>query len=201
MSQVSGGETPKKKSGILKWVLLGCGGLLVVGVAVVGVIGYLAYRSFNMDPAEAESVAQSILPLEIPSGFRGRVSISTMGMRMATLDAPSDGGRNSRSSIVLIEMQGGRSNQNQDAMRQEILDRLAREGNYEAYLNRRPDETFRLRNMDIQAQVKERGNQSGSLQYTFVLEGKNGKVVMLMVGGDEKLVTHEWVQGLLDTVK
>ena len=126
-------EISKKKSGVLKWILLGCAGLVIIVVAALGVIGYLAYKTFNTDPAEAELAAQEILPLDIPAGFSGRFSMSMMGMKMATLGSSDD------SRIVLMVMP--RSKASPEAMRKQMLDNLARQGQAQAeYGERRASE-------------------------------------------------------------
>jgi len=198
MDQATGNELPRKKSGVLKWVLLGCGGLLVLGLVILGVVGYFAYRSFNMDPAQAEAAANDIQPLTIPADFKGQFSMSMMGMKMATLESGARGDPNN-SRIVLMQMPNTRADQ--DAVRKQMIDSMERRGGYQSFLNRRPDETFRLRGADIQAQVNSRSDKSNSVQYTLVFQGTSGKTVMLMVSGDENRITHEFVQMLLDSVK
>jgi hypothetical protein len=48
-----GQQPPKKGGGGLKWVLLGCGGFIIIGILVVGGIGYLGYqkaKQAGLDP-------------------------------------------------------------------------------------------------------------------------------------------------------
>ena len=46
-------QTPKKGGGGLRWVLLGCGGFILIGILVVGGIGYFGYqkaKQAGLDP-------------------------------------------------------------------------------------------------------------------------------------------------------
>src|SRR2546423_5054560 len=87
---------PKKSGGVFKWVLLGCGGVILLIVAFVGISSYLVYRSMNTDPAKVETAAQEIVKFEMPAGYKGAFSMSMMGVKMATLTG--EGG----SAIVLV---------------------------------------------------------------------------------------------------
>jgi hypothetical protein len=192
-------EPPKKKSSAWKWVLLGCGGLLILFAAGAGIIGYLAYRSVNTDPIEAQALAQEILPIDIPQGFTRGFSMNIVGMKMAALSTASPGTRNG-SSIVLMQMPGNPANQ--EAARQRMMDNMARRGGvtFGSGAQHRTD-TFHVRGADVQAQVEE-GSRDNSdfVQYSFALTGKSGQPVVLMANGGSQQITHDWVQHLLDSV-
>jgi hypothetical protein len=200
MDEMMPDGTPKKKSGVLKWVLMGCGGLVLVVVIALAVVGYMFYRNINTNPAEAAGVAQEILPIKIPAGFKGQFAMNAFNMKMATL-ASSDGNPRNRSTIVLMAMKGG----NADAMQKAIADNMARGGQTTSDVSeQRPNETFRFRGADVPAQVRagpvRRGGDPNAVQYSIALPGKSGDVVMLMVNGSDQEITHEWVQNLLDSV-
>jgi hypothetical protein len=201
MDEMMADGTPKKKSDVLKWVLMGCGGLVLLGVIAI-VAGYFFVRNaFNSNPAEAVKVAQEILPIKIPAGFQGVVAMNAFNMKMATLSS-SEGDPRNRSSIVLMAMKGGSA----DAMQKAILDNMARGGQTTTDASeQRPNETFRFRGTDVQAQVHagplRRGGDPASVRYTLALPGKSGEAVMLMASGTEQEISHEWVQNLLDSVQ
>jgi hypothetical protein len=200
MDQPMGSESAKKKSGALKWILFGCGGILLLVAIGLGGIAYIFYRGANTDPAEAELIATEILPIEIPAGFKGRFSMNMMGMKMAALG--SGGNRSGDQSVImLMTMPGGKANQ--EAMRKRMQENLERQGGASfGDTQLRASETFRFRGSDIQGQVRggARG-RPGTLQYSFTLDGKDGEIVLLTVSGNEEQITHEWVQNLLDSVK
>ena len=55
MNQPMPATQPRKSGGALKWILLGCGGLVFLAVAFFAVTGYLIARNFTTDPAKAEA--------------------------------------------------------------------------------------------------------------------------------------------------
>jgi hypothetical protein len=201
MDQAQGSEAQKKKSGALKWILMGCGGILLLGAIGLGAIAYIFYRGATSNPAEAELVATEILPIEIPAGFKGLFSMNMMGMKMAALRSGDNRSRE-QSVITLMTMPGGKANQ--EAMRKRMQENLERQGGagFDA-TQLRGNETFRFRGADIQGQVRAGGarGRPGTLQYSFTLDGKNGEFILLTVSGNEEQITHEWVQNLLDSVK
>jgi len=195
-------QPEKKKSGALKWVLLGCGGLLILVAAGAGIIAYLAYRSVNTDPAEAQALAQEILPIDVPEGFTGGFSMNMLGMKMAVLSDGSPGTRDGRDSIVLMEMPTGQANN--EAARERMLENMSRRGgvNFGVSNVERRTDTFHYRGGDIQAQVQEGSrNNTDFVQYSFALNDKAGRPVVLMANGSPQKVTHDWVQRLLDSVR
>src|SRR6185295_9928328 len=122
MDQPVANQAPRKSGGgALKWVLLGCGGLLLLVVAFFGISGYLVYRSFNTDPTKVEATAQEILVFEKPAGYKGAFSMSVMGVKMAALMA--DGGAGG--SIVMITMPG---KANQEQLRAQMRANMEKQG-------------------------------------------------------------------------
>src|SRR5262249_47955807 len=148
MDQPTGSESPKKKSGVLKWILLGCGGVILIVVVGLGTVGYILYRNVaNSDPAGAELVATEILPIEIPSGFKGRFSMNMLGMKMAALGSGETRSRD-QSVILLMKMPGGKANQ--EAMRKRMLENFERQGGSGlGSAQFRANETFHFRGADI----------------------------------------------------
>ena len=67
----------------------------------------------------------------------------------------------------------------------------------------RPPETFQLRGKAISAQVTRFTPAGGhrKLFYVFLLKGRSEGTLRLSISGPENDATHDWVQGILDTVK
>lgn len=194
---------PRKSGGALKWILIGCGGILFLIAAFIGVSAYLVYRSFNTDPAKVEASAQEILPFEKPAEFKGAFSMSVMGFKMAFLSsgdpkAPSP----DAAMIILASFQGGK--QNQEQFQRQLKESLEKQGQSQQVAEQRPVETFKVRGKDVPSQVavvKNENTQATALQYTLSLDGPGSAPAILMIIGPEKKVDHAWVQKLLDTVK
>jgi hypothetical protein len=191
---------PKKKSGVLKWVLIGCGSLLALAVVVICIGVYILSRSFSTDPAKAEAAAQEMLQFEKPAGFSGTFSMSLAGAKAAMLTA---GGGSGRGSIFLLTFPKG--NANSEAVQQQVRVAMDRRGQGQMITTEQlPNETFQVRGKDIVAQVGvvNRGQTDGkSRQYTLTLDGQSGALVLLTIAASETTATHEWVQKFLDSVK
>lgn len=189
---------PKKSGGIFKWVLLGCGGIVLIGAAVIGFIGYQAYKSFSTDPAKVEASAQEILKFDPPAGYRGQMAMSMMGFKMIALGSQTEHG----SMIMLMTIPGGKGNQEQ--LKTQMNANLEKQGQANASVEQRPAEKFKVRGQDINAQVNLVTPKQGGapmLQYMLAPDGANGDTVLLVIQGGEKSITHDWVQKFLDTVK
>src|SRR5262245_7979500 len=117
-------NAPRKSGGIFKWVLLGCGGILLIGAAVIGFIGWKAYQSFSADPVKVEATAKTILPFETPAGFRGQFAMDMMGVKMAALG--SQGTEGPAGSIILMTIPGGKGNQEQ--LKRQMNENLEKQG-------------------------------------------------------------------------
>ena len=196
--QLAPGQPPKS-GGVLKWILLGCGGLLLIGAILIGVSVYLVSRSFNTDPGKVEAVAQEIVTFEKPAGYKGAFSMSMMGMTSAVLVAGPDGSGGSIVFAVIPAAQG-----NQEQFEKQLKASLEKQGQNQEVTEQRKAETFKVRGRDVTAQVgvvSPKGSEARSLQYTITFEGGSGKTVMLMVSGPEQTTDHAWVQKFLDTVK
>jgi ribosomal protein L21E len=192
---------PKKSGGALKWILLGCGGILLIGAAFIGIMGYLAYRSFNTDPVKVEAAAQEILTFQKPEGFRGVASVSIAGFRTATLCSGA-AGQPGNSCLVLVTMPGGRTNQEQ--MRAKMKENMEKQGQSQEVVEKRKAETFKVRGKDVDAGVDvtvHKGASDRMLQYTLTVDNASGNAVIVLLTGPEKQADHEWVQKFLDTVK
>ena len=201
MDQPVSNQPPKKSGGALKWILLGCGGIILLGVAFFGVMGYLAYKSFNTDPAKVETSAQEMLTFDKPAGYKGVFSMSMMGMKMASLVSGTPGQAGS-GSIVLVTMPGGQANQEQ--LRAQMRANMEKQGQSQDIVEKRKSETFKVRGKDVEASVdltSPKGSDARMLQYTLMVDNASGGTVLLVLSGPEKQADHDWVQKFLDTVK
>jgi hypothetical protein len=201
MDQPVSNQPPKKSGGALKWVLLGCGGILLLGAAFIGVMGYLAYKSVSTDPAKVEAAAQEILTFEKPAGFRGVASFSIAGFRTATLTMGT-GDQPGGSAIILMTMPGGKANQEQ--MRAKMKENMEKQGRSEEVVEKRKSETFKVRGKDVEGSVDvtvHKGADERMLQYTLMVDNAAGNPVFILLSGPEKATDHAWVQKFLDTVK
>ncbi len=201
MDQPVSNQPPKKSGGALKWVLIGCGGVILLGVAFFGIMGYLAYRSFNTDPAKVETAAQEILTFQKPEGYKGAFSMSMMGMKMVWLTSGTPG-QPGAGTIALVTMPGGKANQ--DQLRAQMRQNMEKQGQSQEVVEKRKNETFKVRGQDVDASVEvtvHKGHDDRMLQYTMVVDGASGNAVLLVLNGPEKQADHAWVQKFLDTVK
>jgi hypothetical protein len=200
MNQPVANQPPKKSGGALKWVLLGCGGIILLGIAFFGIMTYLAIKSFNTDPAKVEAAAQEILPFEKPSGFNGMFSMSMMGVKMAALG--TGGSDQQGAGLVLLTMPGGKANQEQ--LRAQMRSNMEKQGRSQEILEKRKSESFKVRGKEVDADVEvtiHKGHDERMLQYTMVLDGPTGNPVLAVLSGPEKQADHGWVQKFLDSVK
>jgi len=193
------GNPPKKSGGALKWILLGCGGIILLIVAFFGISGYLVYRSFNTDPAKVETTAQEILPFQKPEGYKGMFSMSVMGVKMAALSAGEQG---AGGSIVLVAVPAGT---NQEQMRAQMKANMEKQGQSQEVIEKRKNESFKVRGKAVDSMVDvvaSKGSGDARMhQYTLSVDGPSGQPVLMVITGPEKQVDHDWVQKLLDTVK
>jgi hypothetical protein len=209
----------KRKSRWLKWALIGCGGLALVGIIVAVVGGYLLYRTAQnaMDPAKVEATAQEILTFEKPEGFSGAFSpTSIVGMKIAILTHSRNG-----AEFTLAE-----SGVNLDArMLKEAEETMDQRRNLRVK-KRLPNEIFHAQGREVVAVVssveadsgatfplrlrrrgdadheKDNGGRpDGLIRYTMTLRGASGGHAMLMFMGHDGTITHNFVQKFLDTVK
>jgi len=198
MDQPMGNPPPKKSGGALKWILIGCGGIIFLGVAFVGVSVWLVSRAFNTDPAKVEAAAKEIVPFETPAGFKGTFSMS-IGFKMAALMAGQSG---EGGMIVLMTVPGGKQNEAQ--MRRQMKENMEKQGKSQEVVEKRKNEKFKVRSQEVEASVdvtSGQGSEERSLQYTLVTENAAGSTVLMMISGPEKKMDHDWVQKFLDTVK
>jgi hypothetical protein len=192
---------PKKKSGVLKWILIGCGSLLVLVLIIIGIGAYFASRVFTLNPVKVETVAQEILSFDKPQGFQGAFSMSIAGMRMVTLIGTE--GTDLGSTIVLASLPPGST---QASMEQNITNAMEQRGKGKMHIvETRPPEDFQAQGQTTPAVVNlvEQSGYSGQrmLQYVMTLRGPSGNSVVLMMMGHETSTSHERVQQFLDTVR
>ena len=192
---------PKQSGGALKWILLGCGGTVLLAVGFFAIAGYLVYRSVNTDPAKAEAAAQEIVTFQKPEGFRGMFSMSMMGMQMASLTrgTPNEQGSG---MIMIASFPAGKDTQEQ--FRTQIDQSMKQQGQSREVSEQRPAETFKVRGQDVSAQVGVIGAKDSparSLQYMLTIDGAPGKMLMITIQGPESTTDHAWVQKFLDTIK
>jgi hypothetical protein len=192
-------EPPKQGGGWLKWALIGCGGLLLIAAIVIGIGLYWVSRNMSIDPTQVEAAAQEILQFEKPAGYQGVMSMSMMGMKVAMLASPSgpNGG-----VIMLMALPAGIAN-TEDVQRQ-MRETMRQQGRgFQDVTEQRPSEMFTVRGEPVEAQVGAGGGDGAEkhIQYTLTAKNAANAPVLVLVGGPESMVTHEWVQDFLDTVK
>jgi len=187
--------------GALKWILLGCGGLMLLVVAFVAVSGWAVYRSFDTDPAKVDAAAKEILTFDKPAGLKAVGSVSMMGFKTATY-GPEDP-KNKEGATMLMVSSFPTGKQNQAQYQQQIDANLKKQGHSQEGAERLPNETFQVRGNDVTAQVSaltDKNTSARSRHYMLLIES-SGKTVMIMVLGSEKTIDHAWMQKFLDTVK
>jgi hypothetical protein len=191
---------PKQSRKLLKWMLLGCGGSILLVAVLLGISGYFfVVRNMSTDAAKAESVAHEILPFEKPPGYTWQMSMVMFGMKSAMLVSHPDGG-GAGGGIVLISMPKGA----QEEFRKQMRSNLQKQGYGKAVSEQLPGETFRIRGRDTPAQVailSPKDSSWNALQYTIELDGSSGDLVTLSITGSEQQTSHDWVQKFLDSVK
>lgn len=190
----------QKKGGALKWVLIGCGGILFLGVVAVGVGVWLVARNFTTDPAKVESMAREIATFETPEGLRGQFGMSMMGVKMAVF--ATDPNMSEGKGLVLMSAPAGQVNR--DQMARQMREKMAEKGSDRKVVESKGVEKFRVRGKETEATVEVTADKEGGrrgLQYTMAFEGNAGATVLLMLMGDEKELDRARVQKFLDTVK
>jgi hypothetical protein len=197
-------EPPKKGGGWLKWTLIGCGGLLVLGAIIVGIAAYYLSQNATMsnDPAAVETIAQEILQFEKPEEFKGVMAGSILGWKMAVLAAPGSQDLE-RGGIMLMSIPVAMNTKQAEQQLKEAIKGQGGPGQDEV-TEQLPAETFKVRGEDVTAQVGVTGGGDGkprTLQYSMTFKGASEGLVLLMIGGPEEMDTHDWVQNFLDTVR
>ena len=201
MNQPAAITPPKKSGGALKWILLGCGGIVLLGMAGFGVMVYLVYKNVNRDPAKVEATAQEILNFEKPPGYKGFFSMSLMGFKVASL-IKGEPGQPDVATIGLMAIPPG--NVDPDQLRAQMRQTMEKEGQHQEIVEKRKKESFKVRGKDVDASVDvtiHKGADSRMLQYTMVVDGPSGNPVFLSISGPEMQADHAWIQKFLDTVK
>jgi hypothetical protein len=198
VDQLHANEAQKKRGGVLKWVLIGCGGSLVIAAAVTAVLVYMLSKGVSTDAAKAEGIAREILLFEKPARYKGMFSLSMMGVKSAML-MESEG----RGAILLMTFQSQGSNREDIERRVSAV--MEKQGwSWAANSNKRAVETFNVRGKEAMAEVGVVAGKNGAedtLQYTLALESSVGSPLIMMIYGNEKTITHEWIQTLLDSVQ
>jgi hypothetical protein len=198
VDQFDTSKPKQKRGGVLKWALIGCGGLLVIVVAVIGGLIYLASRGVSTDAAKVEAIAQEILPFEKPAGYKGAFSMSMMGVKNAML-------KESGGSGLIMLMTFPSQSANRGDVERQLTAAMEKQGRGQAAISeKRANETFNMHGKDTVAEVGVVAGKNGaddSLRYTLIVENSAGGLVMLIISGSEKTTTHDWVQELLDSVK
>lgn len=200
MDQPQANTPPKKSGGVLKWILLGCGGIVLLGAAFAGIIGYMAYKSVSMDPAKVEADAQQILTFDKPAGYKGAFAMSIAGVKMASLVSGTPG-QAGCGALVLVTMPG---KGNQEQLRAQMRQNMEKQGQSQEIVEKRKNETFKVRGKDVDATVdvtSVKGSEAHMLQYTIPVDNASGNTVLVMLSGPEKQADHDWVQKFLDSVK
>jgi hypothetical protein len=82
-----------KKSNVWKWVGIGCGGTLVLGIAAIAGLGFWAYNTAkNMaDPKTAVKTASEIVGYQLPGTPEGFMGLDLMGVKFAVVMGYTDG--------------------------------------------------------------------------------------------------------------
>jgi hypothetical protein len=198
MDQFNANEPQKKRGGVLKWVLIGCGGLAVIIAVIIGSLIYIASKGMSKDPVKVEAIAQEILSFEKPAGYRGAFSASILGVKTAFL---AESGGNGVIALVSIPSQKA----NREEIERQVSTAMEKQGRGQAAISeKRGNEIFSVRGKDAVADVGIVVGKNGAenvLKYTLVLENSASGHVMLIISGSEATTTHDWVQQFLDSVK
>jgi len=187
---------PPKSGGALKWVLLGCGSLLLIGAILIGISVYLVSRNVSSDPAKVEAAAQEIVKFEKPDGYKGVFSMSMMGVKSAVFAGEGGG------SIAISQIPADPNSRQQ--FEAQFKESMKKRGQVEEVAEQRKAETFKVRGQDVAAQVNvlaHQGSEVRSLQYTITLDAVPGSILLIAITGPEKTHDHAWVQKFLDTIK
>lgn len=85
MTNIPPETPPSRKSGsVIKWVAIGCGGLLFLGIGLIALLAFWGSKSLNLvtDPNKVQEQAQSLFDYNIPGGSQGLASMNIMGVQM-----------------------------------------------------------------------------------------------------------------------
>jgi len=174
--------------------LLICAGILLLVVGLVVTAGILVAGHANRNPAEVEALARELLDFKTFSRFKGQFSESILGTTVVSLSILDDQAAPS-GDLLLATLPGPSGTEAPPAE-----DRIGMEqGSRETRL----PETFQLRGKATSAQVSRftPAGGHGKLFYVFRLKGRSEKSLRVSIAGPENDATHEWVQGILDTLK
>lgn len=82
----------KTSGNVLKWLGIGCGAFIVLAIAGIAGMFFLAKQFFDLsfDSKKAEQIANSIMDYQIPGGSRGIMSMDVSGVEIAGLMSASN---------------------------------------------------------------------------------------------------------------
>lgn len=81
----------KTSGNVLKWLGIGCGAFIVLAIAGIAGMFFLAKQFFDLsfDAKKAEQIANSIMDYQIPGGGKGIMSMDVSGVEIAGLMSAS----------------------------------------------------------------------------------------------------------------
>jgi hypothetical protein len=108
----------KKSGNVWKWVALGCGGTVLLGIGLIIALTYAITRSLNLslDPKKAEEVTRTIVDYEIPGGSRGLMSLDIQGMKMAGVTSS----QNSQDVMLMVLQAPNQGNLSSEELQRSI---------------------------------------------------------------------------------
>ncbi len=177
-----------------KWIGIGCGGALLVGIVVVGGLVYWAQKTLNLSvtPESAEKSARAIMDYEIPGESQGLIAMNIAGVQFAGVTSASKPGE-----IVLFLGQVS----NQTGVNQQEIEESFRQGvndqqqGFESQSTR--TESRQLCGQTVTVAIAE-GQQSNGLSTTPALfyqttveHNKNLVLVSLMTTGEQAQATAD----------
>ena len=193
-------QAPRKKSNVLKWVLIGCGSITLVGMIGIGLIVYFVSQAVTLDPVKVEEMARKIFPMETPAGMKGIAGWSVWGVEGAILgsDQSAAGGKGLFIMSFPPEM-------SKDEMQRQMDEKISDQEQEQGAQVEQKKETFTIRGQEIEGQVtvfqEGEGEDAPRNVQVLILTKEGDRTVMIVFVGSEAEVTKEYVQANLDTVK
>jgi hypothetical protein len=184
-----------KKNNVWKWVGIGCGGTLVLGIAAIAGLGLWAYNTAkNMtDPKAATKMASEILEYKLPGTPEGFMGLDLMGMKFAGVMGNTD---DEFAMLGLAKISGEMAS----ADDQQKFERKLSEGMGSQFVSTdKRQESMQLCGQTVNVNVvsgtfkAETGDMPAVMYHTSVKHNNNFILVTLMGGGANPEATTDKV--------
>jgi hypothetical protein len=193
-------ETPSsQKSSVIKWVAIGCGGLLVLGIGLFAGLAFWGWKSLNpvTDPQQVEAQAKSLFDYNIPGGSKGLVSMNIMGVQMSQIvdTAPNP------NVFLMVGVLPAQFASQKEAFQQSFQESMQQQLQQNTQFSQTKTEQKTLCNQEVPVLIQEgqgsSDNQSApvpSITYNaFVNYQGSERFIWLMTSGDQAKETAEAV--------